>query len=65
MSINLKRGEYGYFKQTNEYVYGKQGFIGWERLTKTLKNSGELKPGEKIIGLNIDEFGISFVVEEE
>lgn len=65
MSINLKRGEYNTFIKTSNYQYGVTGYISWGRLAETLKGCGEVREGEKIVGFNVDDRGISFVVEEE
>ena len=39
-------------------------FIGWERLQEHLHKSGELKEGESITHMKIDERGISYYVDQ-
>lgn len=41
------------------------GFISWHRLTKHLKNSGELKPNERVVRIEADSDGLKYYVESD
>ncbi|MEN6445541.1 MAG: hypothetical protein ABFC98_05795 [Candidatus Cloacimonas sp.] len=42
---------------------GVMGFISWERLEEVFKSTDEIKEDEKLVGVDINENGITYTVE--